>query len=144
MEKGIFGLDILVAKMRWISGMALARVGIKDHLSMKNKYAQVQVQRGAQKPNQRTTTRKKAKRKSCENQGVTNLPPLEKSCPRDLVAQGTIANLPSLGNLLLLGLLLTTYCSHKGIQYISTEGVYFTRSTVLTECSFLTHHTLSF
>jgi len=41
---------------------------------------------------------KNREKKSCENQGVTNLPPLEKSRPRDLVAQGTIANLPSLGN----------------------------------------------
>ena len=54
--------------MRRISGMAMARVGIKGYLSMERKYAQVQVQRGAQEPNQRTKTRKTAKRKSCENQ----------------------------------------------------------------------------
>ena len=76
-EKGIFGLGILVAWVRWISGIALERVGIKDHLSMKKKYAQVQVQRGAREPNQRQKREKPRKRKGCENQGVTNLPPLE-------------------------------------------------------------------
>src|ERR1043165_7544518 len=64
-------LGYLVAKMRWVNGMALARVGDKGHLSMERKYAQVQVRRGAQEPNQRTKTRKPRKRKSCENQGVT-------------------------------------------------------------------------
>src|SRR3954466_3764848 len=72
-EKGIFGLDILVARLRWVSGMALARVGIKGHLSMKKKYAQVQVQRGAQKPKQRQKREKPRKRKSCENRGVTSV-----------------------------------------------------------------------
>src|ERR1041384_5925936 len=96
-------LEYMVAGMRWINGMTLARIVNKGHLSMEGNYAQVQVQRGAQNPNQRAKTRKTLKRKSCENQGVTNLPPLEKSRPRDLVAQGTIENLPSLGNLLLLG-----------------------------------------
>ena len=67
----------MVAWMRWINGMALARIGNKGHLSMEGNYAQVQVQRGAQNPNQRAKTRKTLKRKSCENQGVTNLPPLE-------------------------------------------------------------------
>src|SRR4051794_15944991 len=43
-----------------------------------------------------------SKKESSEIQGVTDLPPLEKSRPRDLVAQGTITNLPSFGNLLLL------------------------------------------
>src|SRR3954470_22176541 len=95
----------MVAWMRWVNGMALPRIGNKGHLSMEINYAQVQVQRGAQNPNQRTKTRKTSKRKSCENQGVTNLPPLEKSRPRYLVAQGTVANLPSLGNSLLLGFL---------------------------------------
>ena len=76
-EKGIFGLDILVARLRWINGMALEMVGIKDHLSMERRYAQVQVQRGAQEPNQRQKRENREKRKSCENQGVTNLPPLE-------------------------------------------------------------------
>ena len=76
-EKGIFGLDILVAWMRWISGMALAWIGDKGHLSMEREYAQVQVQRGAQEPNRRTKTRKPRKIKGCENQSVTNLPPLE-------------------------------------------------------------------
>ena len=68
----------MVAWMRWINGMTLARTGNKGHLSMEGNYAQVQVQRGAQNPNQRTKMRKTEERKSCENQGVTNLPPLEK------------------------------------------------------------------
>ena len=60
--------------MMWVNGMTLARVGIKGHLSMERKYAQFQVRRGAQEPNQQTKTRKTAKRKSYENQGVTKDP----------------------------------------------------------------------
>ena len=71
MEKRNIGLEYLVAWMRWINGMELARIGIKGHLSMERRYAQVQVHRGAQEPNQRTKTRKTTKRKGCENQGVT-------------------------------------------------------------------------
>ena len=97
----------MVAWTRWINGMELTRIGNKGHLSMEGNYAQVQVQRGAQNPNQRARTRKTSKRKGSKNQGVTNLPPLEKSRPRDLVAQETIATLPSLGNSLLLGFLHT-------------------------------------
>src|ERR1043165_2338509 len=70
-------LDYLVARLRWIKGMSLARVGNKGHLSMERKYAQVQVQRGAQEPNQRQKRERPRQRKGCENQGVTNLPPLE-------------------------------------------------------------------
>ena len=55
----------------------LERVGIKGHLSMEKKYAQVQVRRGAQEPIRRQKRENREKRKSCENQGVTNLPPLE-------------------------------------------------------------------
>src|SRR4051812_15662122 len=77
MEKGIYGLDILVAWMRWTNGMALERVGTKGHLSMERKYAQVQSPTGCSGTKPAATTRKNAKRKSCENQGVTNLPPLE-------------------------------------------------------------------
>jgi hypothetical protein len=51
--------------------MALARVGNQGHLSMEKKYAQVQVQRGAQEPKQRQKREKSKNRKSCENQGVT-------------------------------------------------------------------------
>ena len=63
-------LGYLVAWMRWINGMALARVGNKGHLSMERKYAQVQVQRGVREPNQRQKREKPRKRKSCENRGV--------------------------------------------------------------------------
>src|SRR3954468_17439634 len=66
----------------------------------------------------RNKSEKFLKKESSKIQGVTNLPPLEKSRPRDLVAQGTIANLPSFGNLRLLGLPFTAYCSHSSIQYI--------------------------
>src|SRR3954466_7091488 len=50
----------------------------------------------------RNKSEKFSKKESSEIQDVTDLPPLEKSRPQDLVAQGTIANLPSFGNLLLL------------------------------------------
>src|SRR3954464_591501 len=64
-------LEYMVAWMRWINGMTLARIGNKGNLSMEGNYGQVQVQRGAQNPNQRAKTRKTSKTKSCENQGVT-------------------------------------------------------------------------
>src|SRR3954464_11180741 len=65
----------------------------------------------------RNKSEKFSKKESSEIQDVTYLPPLEKSRPRDLVAQGTIANLPSFGNLLLLRFSLNAYCSHSNIQY---------------------------
>src|SRR3954463_1778408 len=61
---------------------------------------------------------KTAKKKKLRKLGCPKPTPLEKSRPRDLVAQGTIGNLPSFGNLLLLGLLLTAYCSRGVIPYI--------------------------
>ena len=64
-------LGYLEARLRWVYGMALAWIGKKGHLSMEREYAQVQVQRGAQEPNQRQKREKPRKRKSCENQGVT-------------------------------------------------------------------------
>ena len=66
MEKGIFDLDILVAKLRWITGMALAWIGIKGHLSMERRYALVQVQRGAQEPKQRQKREKPRKEKAAK------------------------------------------------------------------------------
>src|ERR1041385_758595 len=51
----------------------------------------------------RNKSAKFSKKESSKIQDVTDLPPLEKSHPRYLVAQGTIANLPSFRNLLLLG-----------------------------------------
>ena len=57
--------------MRCINAMTLERIGNKGHLSMEGYYDQVQVQRGAQNPNQRAKTRKTSKRKSYDNQGVT-------------------------------------------------------------------------
>ena len=88
-------LDYLVAWMRWISGMAMTRVGTKGHLSMEKRICSSSSPSRCSRTKPVAKTRKTAKKKSCENQGVTNLPPLEKSRPRDLVAQGTIANLPS-------------------------------------------------
>ena len=38
----------------------------QGHLSMERRYAQVQVQRGAREPNQRTKTRKPRKRKAAK------------------------------------------------------------------------------
>ena len=42
----------------------------------------------------RNKSAKFLEKESSKIQGVTNLPPLEKSRPRDLVAQGTIVNIP--------------------------------------------------
>src|ERR1043165_655102 len=65
-------LEYLVAWMRWISRVAMARIGNKGHLSMKRKYDQVHVQRGAQEPNQRTKMRKTAKKKRLRKPGCHN------------------------------------------------------------------------
>src|SRR4051812_29081199 len=56
--------------------MALARVGNQGHLSMENKYAQVQVQRGAQEPKQRQKTRKIEKSKKLRKPGCHKPTPL--------------------------------------------------------------------
>src|SRR4051812_32081095 len=40
-RKGIYGLNKMVAWMRWIHEMAWERLGFKGHLSMERKYAQV-------------------------------------------------------------------------------------------------------
>src|SRR3954465_5158007 len=120
----------------------MAGVGIKVHLSMERKYAQVQVQRGAQEPNQRTKTRKPRKRKSCENQGVTNLP-----LRINLVLEIWLLREPSqtyrpsetccFSNFFFLRHTVPTVASNI------YEGVYFTRSTVLTKYSLMIHHLLS-
>src|SRR4051812_23308437 len=57
----------------------LQGLGNKGNLSMERRNAQVHVRRGSQEPIQRRKTRKTAKRKSCENQGVT--PPLSPPPP---------------------------------------------------------------
>ena len=62
--------------MRWINGMAMARMGNKGHLSMERNYAQVQVQRGAQEPNQRTKTRKNSEKKKLRKPGCHKPTPL--------------------------------------------------------------------
>ena len=54
--------------------MALARVWIKGHLSIKRNMLKFKSNRGAPKPNQRQKRENCEKRKSCENQGVTELP----------------------------------------------------------------------
>ena len=71
----------MVDMMRWINGMALPRIGNKGHLSMESKYAQVQVQRGAQEPNQRTKTRKNREKKKLRKSGCHKPTPLRKSRP---------------------------------------------------------------
>src|SRR3954469_24966690 len=91
----------------------------------------------------RNKSEKFSKKESSEIQGVINLPPLEKSRPRDLVAQGTIANLPSFVNLLLHGFPFLPYTVPMVASNISAEGVYFTRSVVLAESSSLIPHILS-
>src|SRR4051812_5337671 len=60
---------IWVAWMGWINRMAMARVGFKGHLSMERKYAQVQVQRRAQEPNQQAKTRKTREKKKLQKPG---------------------------------------------------------------------------
>ena len=71
MEKGIYGLDILVARLRWITGMSLTRVENKGHLSMERKYAQVQSPTRCSRTKPAAKREKPRKRKSCENRGVT-------------------------------------------------------------------------
>ena len=81
---------------------------IMVHLSKERKYAQVSSPKSCFKSNQLANLKINQKSKSGKIQGVTNLPPLEKSRPRDLVAQGTIGNIPYSGILLSLGFPL--YC----------------------------------
>ena len=64
--------------MRWVNGMAMARIGNKGHLSMERKYAQVQVQRGAQEPNQRTKSEKNCEKKKLRKPGCHKPTPLRK------------------------------------------------------------------
>ena len=126
-------LDYLVAGLRWINGMALARVGNKGHLSMERKYAQVQVRRGAREPNQRQK-REKPRKKRLRKPGCHKPTPLR----INLVLEIWLLREP-----------LQTYCPSETwcfsdfflLHTVPTvasnifEGVYFTRSTVLTECS---------
>ena len=61
-----------MAKVVVVQWNGLGKGWDQGHLSMKKKYARVQVQRGAQKPKQRQKREKPRKRKSCENRGVTS------------------------------------------------------------------------
>ena len=141
-EKGIFGLGNLVANMRWIRGMALAWIGIKGHLSMEKKYAQVQVQRGAREPNQRTKTRKTVTKKKLRKPGCHKPTPLRINLVLEIwfLREPLQTYSPSetccFSDFFLLHIAPTVASN-------IFEGVYFTRSTVLTECSLLRHHILS-
>src|ERR1043165_5439404 len=136
-EKGIFGLDNLVAWVRWISGMALARVGNKGHLSMEKKYAQVQspTRCSRNKPARKTEKKKKVRKPGCHKPTPLRI---------NLVLEIWLLREPS-----------QTYrpsatCRFSDFFYLLhivptvasniCEGVYFTRSMVLTECFPLIHH----
>src|SRR3954468_20993402 len=69
LEKGIYGLIIWWLWMRWITGMALARVGNKGHLSIKKKYAQVQSPTRCSRTKTATKTRKTEKKKKLRKPG---------------------------------------------------------------------------
>ena len=60
--------------MRWVTGMALKRLGIKGHLRMERKYAQVQVRRGAREPNQRQNEKNREKEKAMKTRVSQHLP----------------------------------------------------------------------
>ena len=64
------------------------------------------------------------KKKKGKIQGVTNLPPLKKSRPRDLVAQGLNINIPTWGNGFQLGF---PFCS----LYNASAGFYLTHCLAL-------------
>src|SRR3954462_3618943 len=93
--------------MRWVNGMARARAWIQGPLEhgkeICSSFKSNEVIKIKSNRKSRNKSEKFSKKESSEIQDVIDLPPLEKSRPRDLVAQGTIANLPSFGNLLTLG-----------------------------------------
>ena len=76
LEKGIFGLDILVAWMRWVNEMALTSVGNKGHLIMERKYAQVQSPTRCSRTKPEAKTRKTEKKKKLRKPGCHKPTPL--------------------------------------------------------------------
>src|SRR4051812_49283204 len=77
-EKGIYGLGYFGGKAEvghWNGNGKGWDQGALEH--GKRNMLKFKVHRGAQEPKQRQKREKPRKRKSCENQGVTNLPPLE-------------------------------------------------------------------
>ena len=69
----------MVAWMRWINEMIMERHGNKGYLSMERKYAQVQVQRVAQNPNQRAKIQKNSEKKKLRKPGCHKPTPLRKN-----------------------------------------------------------------
>ena len=65
----------MVAWMRWIHEMTMERHGNKGYLSMERKYAQVQVQRVAQQPNQRAKIQKNSEEKAAKTRVSQTYPP---------------------------------------------------------------------
>ena len=49
--------------------------------------------KATEKENSSKNLRKSNEKERAKNQAVTNLPPLKKSCPRDLVAEGISMNI---------------------------------------------------
>ena len=59
----------MVAKLRWINGMALARAGNKGHLSMEKEYAQVQSPTRCSRTKTAAKTRETEKKKKLRKPG---------------------------------------------------------------------------
>src|SRR3954465_7934645 len=99
---------------------------------MERNYAQVQVQRGAQEPNQQTKTRKTEKTKKLRKPGCHKPTPLRINLVLEiwLLREPSQTYRPSetcyFSDFFLL-LIIPTVASNI------YEGVYFTRSTILTE-----------
>src|SRR4051812_46887545 len=142
-EKGIFGLNIWWLWLRWITGMALTRVGNKGHLSMKKKYAQVQSPTRCSRTKTAAKTRKIEKTKKLRKPGCHKPTPLRINLVLEiwLLREPSQIYRPSatccFSEFFFLLHIVPTVASN------TYEGVYFTRSTVMTECSLMIHHLLS-
>src|SRR4051812_36927973 len=88
--------------MKWI-GKGLDQGSLEHGTEICSSFKSNEVIKIKSNHKSRNKSEKFSKKESSEIRDVTDLPPLEKSRPRDLVAQGTIANLPSFGSSLLLG-----------------------------------------
>src|SRR3954463_14029984 len=130
MEKGIFGLIICWLWMRWITGMALARVGNKGHLSMEKEIC------SSSSPTRCSRTKTAAKTKKIEKSKKLRKPGCHKPTPLriNLALEIWLLREPSrtyrpsatccFSDFFFLLHIVPTVASN------TYEGVYFTRSTV--------------
>ena len=123
--------------------MALARVGIKGHLSMEKKICSSSSPTRCSRTKPAAKTRKPRKKKKLRKPGCHKPTPLRINLVLEiwLLREPSQTYRPSatccFSDFFILLHIVPTVASNI------FEGVYFTRSTVLTKCSLLIHHVLS-